>query len=50
MTLLRDLEAKFVRYAPRDGHVYHHEVATLAESQGVRFLCPKCFAANNGPV
>lgn len=25
-------------------------VATLAEADGVGFLCPKCFAANNGPV
>ncbi len=22
----------------------------LAEAQGVEFLCPKCFASNNGPV
>lgn len=29
---------------------YHHVVATLEEADGVQFLCPKCFAANNGPV
>ncbi len=31
---------------PRDHHVY---VDTLAEAQGVTFLCPKCFLANGGP-
>jgi hypothetical protein len=30
--------------------VCHADVATLAEADGVFFLCPKCFAANNGPV
>jgi len=30
--------------------VYHVYVDTLAEAQGVRFLCPGCFAKNNGPV
>ena len=25
-------------------------VETLAEAQGVEFLCPKCFAENGGPV
>ena len=27
-----------------------YPVATLAEADGVEFLCPKCFAANSGPV
>lgn len=48
---LTDLEAKFYRWEKRaDGHVYHVPVPTLAEAQGVRFLCPKCFAENGGPV
>jgi hypothetical protein len=25
---------------------YYVEVATLAEAQGIRFICPKCFNAN----
>lgn len=25
-------------------------VESLGDAQGLRFLCPKCFAANNGPV
>lgn len=28
--------------------IFH--VATVAEAQGIMFLCPKCFAANNGKV
>lgn len=46
MIPLRDLEAKFIRTTP-DGH---YVVPTLMEAQGVRFLCPKCFMANKGPV
>jgi len=30
--------------------VYHVHVDSLAEAQGVCFLCPACFAKNNGPV
>ena len=29
---------------------YHVPVATLAEAQGVQFLCPICFVANGGAV
>jgi hypothetical protein len=29
---------------------YHIDVATLAEADGLSFLCPKCFAENRGPV
>lgn len=29
---------------------YLPEVDTLAEADGVMFLCPKCFADNGGPV
>lgn len=50
MPTLVELEAFFVRHEPRDGHEYHVHVDTLAEAQGIWFLCPKCFAANNGPV
>ncbi len=30
--------------------VYHPYVDDLKDAQGIRFLCPKCFRANNGPV
>lgn len=43
---LSELEAVFIALTPNG----HREVATIAEAQGVRFLCPKCFAANGGPV
>ncbi len=45
-----DLEPQLLRYEVRDGHVYHVYVDSLADAQGVRFFCPKCFAANGGPV
>jgi hypothetical protein len=35
------------RIAPR---TYFIPVTTIAEAQGVQFLCPKCFAANGGNV
>lgn len=56
---LIDLEPQFVRYeqrieqydtvngpitGPRDYQIY---VKTLAEAQGITFLCPKCFKVNN---
>lgn len=47
---LTELEGEFIRREVRDGHVYHVPVATLAEAQGVKFLCPKCYADNRGPV
>lgn len=30
--------------------VMHVKVDTLAEADGIFFLCPKCFLANKGPV
>lgn len=60
---LTDLEPRFLRYSesttphecivsPRPGAVYvtFHEVDTIADAQGIQFLCPKCFASNHGPV
>lgn len=47
---LADLEAEFYRWEKRPEGIFHVPVATLAEAQGVRFLCPKCFAENGGPV
>lgn len=48
MTKLIDLDAHFIRYEERAGTVYHVNVDTLDEANGVRFLCPKCFAENGG--
>ena len=50
MTSLADLEAQFLCYEPKDGHIYHVPVPTFGAAQGVIFLCPKCFATNNGPI
>ena len=47
MPSLRELEAYFTRSAPNGG--YQH-VDTLAEADGIWFLCPACFAKNKGPV
>jgi hypothetical protein len=44
---LAELEPQFTRIAS-PGH--YEDVATLAEAQGVMFLCPKCFAKNGGNV
>ena len=57
MRLVPDLEAHFLRYLPpgwvaEDGDIYRNggqkRVDTLAEADGVWFLCPKCFASNGG--
>lgn len=45
---LSNLEARFLKYVPRDGHVYMENVDSIAEADGVIFLCPKCFVENKG--
>jgi len=47
VTTLRELEAYFLR---RVDDTHFRRVETLAEADGVQFLCPKCYAANSGPV
>jgi hypothetical protein len=44
---LQQLEAEFLKRTAPDS--WQH-VATLAEADGIVFLCPKCFAANGGNV
>lgn len=49
------LEGQFIQYIKakdKEGkeHIYHHYVDTLQEADGVMFLCPKCYAKNNGSV
>lgn len=50
MAKLSDLEARFLKYAPRDGKEFLEKVDSIAEADGVIFLCPKCFVENKGPV
>lgn len=38
---LTELEPQFIRYKG-DKHAGHSHVASLAEAQGIRFLCPTC--------
>lgn len=47
---LRDLDAKFLFFYKADNHQYHRYVDTLAEANGIMFLCPKCYTDNGGPV
>jgi hypothetical protein len=43
---LRELEAEFVRSTPGG----FEQVETIAEAEGLWFLCPKCFKDNGGKV
>lgn len=47
---LRDLDAQFVRHELSAGNEYIIGVDTLAEADGLQFLCPKCFVENGGEV
>ena len=51
---LKDLEAKFIRRTVKtrkgESQVIHVTVDTLAEADGICFLCPKCFTENGGNV
>lgn len=47
MRTLVELEAEFLQVKYPKGF---RVVKTLAEADGVWFLCPKCFEANKGPV
>lgn len=39
---LRDLDAEFYRYQPEGDAIFLPKVETLAEADGVCFVCPKC--------
>jgi hypothetical protein len=45
---LTDLDASFIKLADERGS--YRTDATFEDCDGVEFLCPKCFAENNGPV
>jgi len=47
---LVDLEPQFHRIEKRTDGTFFPDVDDLASAQGIRFLCPVCFAANAGPV
>lgn len=48
---LTDLEPQFLQKpAEEDGRRTIRHVDTLAEADGISFLCPLCFDKNNGPV
>lgn len=50
MPTLRELNALFIRHEERNGSDIQIPVERIEEAQGVRFLCPACFAKNEGPM
>lgn len=50
MPTLSTLEAVLFRYGRVDNEDCFEHVKDLASADGIRFLCPKSFAQNNGPV
>lgn len=49
---LLDLQPQFVRYEEREGglKIYHVNVDTIDEAQGIEFLCPRCLREMGGTV
>jgi hypothetical protein len=43
---LTELEPRFLRRVEEEGSIYHRDVVSIGEAEGVMFLCPKCFQAN----
>lgn len=50
MPRLRELKAQFLRYDRRPDGVFYQKVDTLAEADGILFVCPKCFAEKHSVV
>lgn len=48
LSLRHDLRAKFIKVVEPGRSC--REVESIAEAQGVQFLCPKCFATNGGSI
>lgn len=42
------LDGQFIRYGVESGLIVNQQVDGIGEAQGVRFLCPRCFAQNGG--
>lgn len=47
---LTELEPQFLRWEKRADGAYLVPVDRIEQAQGIRFLCPKCVAANGGKV
>lgn len=47
---LADLDPHFIKRLVDQPGVVHQSVGTLAEADGVRFLCPVCYKNNSGPA
>lgn len=47
---LRDLEPWLIRYARRDGREIMQHVESLADAQGLVFLCPLCRETNGHSI
>lgn len=47
---LLELEPRFLRHEITDGKLFLVKVDSINEAQGIWFLCPKCWKANEGPV
>jgi hypothetical protein len=47
---LSKLNAQLITRHTLDGRITHGPAASLADADGILFLCPKCFRENNGPV
>lgn len=47
---LYELSPALIKYQTQNGSQYQLEVERIGEAEGVRFLCPKCFAENGGPA
>lgn len=48
---LKELEAQFITYSKNaEGREVDTNVESISEAQGIIFLCPLCFAKNNGNV
>lgn len=48
---LQELEPQFRRFSANDdGRSVYEHVESLADAQGVLFLCPACFRMNGGPT
>src|SRR5579859_6863427 len=50
MYVFRDSAGEIELWSPEPTGDRFDPVATLAEAHGIRFLCPKSFAKNGGPV
>jgi hypothetical protein len=47
---LSELKPTFLKIEPASAAVTYRMTDKIEEADGVQFLCPKCFAKNNGPV